>query len=330
MSTFNGVVKEFADIRIDYFRNIEGERAPLACMLSHIHSDHLVGLESYRSPFVYCSPATAEMVQRLEKRSHRMNFAKGILEHPIQTYKLLKKLLIPIPLETPTVIELSPNNRIRLTLYDANHCVGAVCFLIEGLDNGKTVFYTGDVRSERWWVKWLQRQPTLVPFVVPDHSSTNIASPQSSFSSPIRRLDCLYLDTTFATTSDPYREFPSKADGLTEMLATVARYPAGTNFYLDSWTFGYEDVWQTLSTFLHAQIHVDDYRMSLYQALLGVDPRPPEVAKLIGYQCGNHIQRGCLTRERSTQLHSCERGTGCAIWSEGKSSAWNTRTNLMF
>ena len=143
-------------------------------------------------------------------------------------------------------------------------------------------------------------------------------------------LDCLYLDTTFATKSDPYREFPSKADGLTEMLATVARYPAGTNFYLDSGTFGYEDVWQTLSTFLHAQIHVDDYRMSLYQALLRVDPRPPEVAKLIGYQCGNHIQRGCLTRERSTQLHSCERGTGCAIWSEGKSSAWNTRTNLMF
>lgn len=34
----------------------------------------------------------------------------------------------PLPLETPTAIELSPGNRIRVTLLDANHCPGSVMF----------------------------------------------------------------------------------------------------------------------------------------------------------------------------------------------------------
>ena len=43
MSTFDGVVKEFPDIRIDYFRPSNSQsRPPLAYFLSHVHSDHLV------------------------------------------------------------------------------------------------------------------------------------------------------------------------------------------------------------------------------------------------------------------------------------------------
>ena len=61
MSTFKGVVKEFPQIRIDYFRRSPYEPPPLAAFLSHVHSDHLAGLESLRAPFVYCSPATREV-----------------------------------------------------------------------------------------------------------------------------------------------------------------------------------------------------------------------------------------------------------------------------
>ncbi|KAI7119987.1 hypothetical protein KC316_g6943, partial [Hortaea werneckii] len=147
MSTFDGIVKEFPDIRIDYFRSSNGQsQPPLALFLSHVHSDHLVGLESCKSPFIYCSPATRELLLRLEKYPHRMNFAKGILESRKQTYRHLKTLLKPIPLETPTKLELSPGRTIRVTLFDANHCVGAVAFLIE--DDEKAVIYTGDIRSE--------------------------------------------------------------------------------------------------------------------------------------------------------------------------------------
>jgi len=52
----------------------------------------------------------------------------------------------PIPLNTPTEIELTPRLRIRVTLFDANHCAGAVMFLIEG--DGKAILYSGDIRGK--------------------------------------------------------------------------------------------------------------------------------------------------------------------------------------
>ncbi|KAK1072981.1 hypothetical protein LTR74_002213 [Friedmanniomyces endolithicus] len=231
MSTFDGIVKEFPDIRIDYFRpSAEASRPPLAYFLSHIHTDHTVGLETCKSPFVYCSPATREILLRLQKFPHRMNFARGIVEKHEQHFKHLKKLLKPIPLETPTTIELSPGNTIRVTLFDANHCVGAVCFLVEG--GGKAVFYTGDIRAESWWVNTLCRHPLLVPYL----PSTGLLR------APLKRLDCVYLDTTFAVKEDVYKQFPSKASGIAELLLSVSKYPKGTLFYFDSWTFGVDFV----------------------------------------------------------------------------------------
>ncbi len=79
MSTFNGLVAEFPDIRgklklgpailgdvtqlgltdlpsaVDFFRSHPNLRPPLACFLGHIHSDHLAGLESLRAP-LYVPP----------------------------------------------------------------------------------------------------------------------------------------------------------------------------------------------------------------------------------------------------------------------------------
>jgi Cft2 family RNA processing exonuclease len=57
----------------------------------------------------------------------------------------LTRVQRPIPLNTPTEIELTPLQRIRVTLLDANHCAGAVMFLIEG--QGKAILYTGDIRG---------------------------------------------------------------------------------------------------------------------------------------------------------------------------------------
>lgn len=46
---------------VDFFRTSQHHSPPLACFLSHVHSDHLQGLESLKSPFVYCSAATREV-----------------------------------------------------------------------------------------------------------------------------------------------------------------------------------------------------------------------------------------------------------------------------
>lgn len=82
---------------VDYFRKNPDRSPPLACFLSHVHSDHLQGLESFRAPFIYCSAATRELLLRIEKYPHRMNFNKGVLESRRLHYKHLYKLLVRQP-----------------------------------------------------------------------------------------------------------------------------------------------------------------------------------------------------------------------------------------
>ncbi|KAL2007826.1 hypothetical protein VTN00DRAFT_7808 [Thermoascus crustaceus] len=302
MSTFDGIIEEFPFIRIDYFRKNPDRPSPLACFLSHVHSDHLQGLESLRASFVYCSAATRELLLRIEKYPHRMNFSKGILESRKQHYKHLSKLLRPIPLNTPTEIELTPRLRIRVTLLDANHCVGAVMFLIEG--DGKAILYSGDIRAETWWVNSLIRNPVLIPYTLGQ-----------------RRLDKIYLDTTFAVKPDVYLDFPSKAEGIKELLEKVQAYPDDTVFYFRAWTFGYEDVWQALSAALNSKIHVDRYQMELYRSL-GSGPRDRaranEAPFLSGFDLGNKFISGCLTDDETARIHSCEPGVFCSTIASGK------------
>jgi hypothetical protein len=259
---------------------------------------------------------------RLEKYHYRINYAKGILESRNVTYdRSMRKLAKPLPLDTPTTIELAPGNSIRVTLIDANHCVGAVMFLIEG--DGKAVLYTGDIRAETWWVNSLVQNPVLIPYTLGK-----------------RRLNCMYLDTTFATKSQPYKEFPSKAEGIRELLQKISNYPDDTVFYFHSWTFGYEHVWVALSNALESRIHLDDYRARIYGSLSTLDKKllresglnvqsdnkslrdsgleVREAPVLCGFRNGNHIQPGCLTSRESVRIHSCERGMGCRVMDNDK------------
>jgi DNA cross-link repair 1C protein len=166
-----------------------------------------------------------------------MNFLKGILESRKQHYRHLKLVLKAVPLECPIDIELGPLEKIRVTLFDANHCLGAVMFLVEG--GSKAVLYTGDIRSEPWWVNSIVRNPVLLPYTT-----------------GLRRLDCIYLDTTFAVKEDLYKSFPSKAEGILELLEKTTQYPPETFFYLNTWTLGYEDVWIALSSFLDSKVRL--------------------------------------------------------------------------
>ncbi|KAK2756173.1 Protein artemis [Arachnomyces sp. PD_36] len=225
-----------------------------------------------------------------------MNFSKGILETRKQHYKHLANILRPIPLQVPTEIELTPRNRIRVTLFDANHCIGAVMFLIEG--GGKAVLYTGDIRAETWWVNSLVRNPVLIPYTLGN-----------------KRLDKIYLDTTFATTSNIYRTFPSKAEGIHELLQKVGKYPESTVFYFRSWTFGYEEVWLALSAALNTPVHVDGYQFGLYKSLAvnyGAGFGIHEAPYLYGFKLGNSRVSGCLTNDQDSRVHSCEPGLYCS------------------
>ena len=83
----------------------------------------------------------------------------------------------------------------------------------------------------------IARDPVLVPYT-----------------SGLRRLDKIYLDTTFATKTDVYARFPTKAEGLQELLTKVTSYPNDTVFHFNAWTFGYEGVWLALASILKSQV----------------------------------------------------------------------------
>lgn len=257
---------------------------------------------------IYCSAATKEILLRLEKASIRLNYAKGILENPrLQTYKHLEKKLKPIPLDTPTTISLLPGRNIRVTLIDANHCVGAVMFLFEG--HGKAVLYTGDVRCEPRLITAITQNPNLV-----------------EYTSGWKTLDRIYLDTSILD------DFPlqTKAEGLRELLQKVHKYPKDTIFHFQAWTYGYEEVWIALSKALDSRIHVDEYKMRVFESLV---TRPKdnrwatqthlakEAPALVGFTCGNRPHEGCLTRDETVRIHSCEKGMGCSVM-ESKSVVW--------
>lgn len=63
------------------------------------------------------------------------------------------------------------------------------------------------------------------------------------YASGLKILDCIYLDTSNTERTG----FPTKAEGLKELLQKVSKYPKDTVFHFASWTFGYEEVWMTLS-----------------------------------------------------------------------------------
>ena len=103
--------------------------------------------------------------------------------------------------------------------------------VIEG--DGKAILYTGDIRSEPWYVNAIARNPNVV-----------------EYTSGIKRLDKIYLDTSF--TSDV--PFQTKAEGLAELLRKVSKYPGDTIFHFQAWTYGYEDVWVALSRALNSPV----------------------------------------------------------------------------
>lgn len=111
---------------------------------------------------------------------------------------------------------------------------------------GKAVLYTGDIRSELWFVNNLRRNPFLI-----------------EYTSGLKTLDCIYLDTS---NLDPMT-FPPKADGLKELLQKVVQYPDDTVFHFSAWTFGYEEVWMALSRALKSPVSFSSFSAAQCQSL---------------------------------------------------------------
>lgn len=143
-------------------------------------------------------------------------------------------------------------------------------FLIE--DAALAILYTGDIRgtcsalqyfpdslnfflAEPWWVNSIARNSVIIPFTCKQ-----------------RRLENVYLDTTFVAMENIDEVFPTKAEGLTDLLQQISAYPDDTLFYFNAWTLGYEEVWITLSLALNSQVQPPLSRIRRFSTYLNPDP----------------------------------------------------------
>lgn len=132
----NGTLIPGTPIAVDFWNIRKAARARLF-FLSHMHTDHTVGLSSTWKRPIYCSPVTGQILHL------KLKVAKKWI-HPLEVGESYVLALDEIGRETMTV-----------TLIDANHCPGSVMFLFEGYFG--VILYTGDFR----YTRNMQQEPAL-------------------------------------------------------------------------------------------------------------------------------------------------------------------------
>ncbi|KAI0081463.1 hypothetical protein K474DRAFT_1566449, partial [Panus rudis PR-1116 ss-1] len=291
-------------IRVDDFSAPDRlPSVPALHLLTHTHSDHLNGLsaKSFASTIV-CSEDAKPMLLRHEVYKERSLKEKEMRAEPLRTFRHLKvdpveledgtkfytgsrDLVKTIPLNTPTRCELSNNNYVTITLLDANHCPGAVMFLVEGAKGA--VLHTGDLRAEPCFLESLTKNPFVQKYLAP----TGNVPPSNGVS---QTLEAIYLDTAcmFGMNEVPPKVGDEATAGLMSLLEL---YPPETYFYINSWTWGYEDILKAIARHFQTKIHVDRYKHRVYSSLT----REP-------------FMQSILTRDPSiTRFHACERFDRC-------------------
>jgi len=146
-----------------------------------------------------------------------------------------------------------------VTLLDANHCPGAAMMLFE-LPDGRAYLHVGDFR----WGRHMRRFAPLARFAAGDGGA-------------VRRLDALFLDTTYA---DPAYAFPPQEACVAAVVRTaVAAAAADPSALLlfGSYTIGKERVFMEVARALDERVYVDGTK---YRTLLALGWPVGDVARL--------------------------------------------------
>ncbi|KAF8959635.1 hypothetical protein BDZ97DRAFT_1666846 [Flammula alnicola] len=316
-------------IRVDDFAtstNSDPGASPLLHLLTHTHSDHINGLSAKSFGYqVYCSHDAKEMLLKHEVYAERELQTLELRAEKIRTYSHLKvdpfyhsdgkmyytgsrDLLRPLPLHAPTRVDLTSNESVTITLLDANHCPGAVMFLIEG--SRGAVLHTGDFRAEPWFLESITRNPFLQSYLAPElEGDDNLNVQKLSIPAVSQTLEAIYLDT--ASVLSPF-EAPTKDCATSGLVELMKLFPESAYFFINSWTWGYEDILKAVARAFQSRIHVDRYKYSIYQRLSD---------RFLG-----HI----MTQDpSSTRFHACERFHRCPFVAVDNDSSYANATSHM-
>ena len=122
-------------------------------------------------------------------------------------------------------------------------------FLIEG-DEG-AVLHTGDFRAEPCFLDSLKRSPFLQSYIAPPPETSPIVT---------KRLETIYLDTAcLFVLEDP----PAKNDAARDLIHLMGRYPPSTRFFLNCWTWGFEDIYKAIAHHFQSKVRVRPHSLLL-------------------------------------------------------------------
>ncbi|XP_001506464.1 5' exonuclease Apollo [Ornithorhynchus anatinus] len=167
----NGTLIPHTPIAVDFWSLRRAGPARLF-FLSHMHSDHTVGLSSTWTRPLYCSPLTGRLLH------HSLQVA----ERWIRTLEVGESHVLPL--------DEMGQETMTVTLIDANHCPGSVMFLFEGYFG--TILYTGDFR----YAPAMLREPVLshgkqIHTLYLDNTNCNPAHPLPSREEATRQIAAL-------------------------------------------------------------------------------------------------------------------------------------------
>ncbi|KAH7340610.1 hypothetical protein B0J17DRAFT_326791 [Rhizoctonia solani] len=237
------------------------------------------------------------MLLLLESVDNRINYDNGAISQRKRTFAALQRggrnhrdLLLTLPLNTPTKLDISPNETAMVTLLDANHCPGSVMFLIQGKRGA--ILHTGDVRAEPAMVSRLAQSVHIAPYLFTNGQQK-------------KQLEAVYLDTSSLIGT---QIVPSKASAVQGLVDMISMYPEDTLFYLNIWTWGYEDILLGIAERFNTKIHVDRHK---YLILSSVEHYHSSPSFSKSAQPG--VLKNILTcDEHETRFHACERYNQCA------------------
>ncbi|KAF5345172.1 hypothetical protein D9758_009666 [Tetrapyrgos nigripes] len=306
---FNSFILPYP-IRVDAFTSVPNDAPyqPKLYLLTHTHSDHITGLQAKSfAQTVVCSADAKSMLLRHQAYGERALSSAGVRAEPQKTYAHLKKdpwvgpnkeicyegtrdLLQPLRLNERTRFELdaSEEGEVWITAFDANHCPGSVMYLVEGTEGA--VLHTGDFRAEPWFLESLKHNPFLQPYLA---SNSPNESGYEFGNGVLKTLEAIYLDTACVMQT---HQVPTKENATTGLISLLALYPPTTKFFINAWTWGYEDILKAIVRHFGCHIHLDSYKFDVFRRLKN-DP---------------FLSNLGTRDENATRFHSCERFERCS------------------
>lgn len=207
--------------------------------LTHNHLDHLKSLLS--NSFcgrVYCSQLTKDIIALDGRYCDKLR------------YLVVKEYNKPFEIQTFCT-------SVTVTMLESYHCPGSCMFLFE-CANGISCLAAGDIRAEKWWVSSLIKNRYLFPYIA-----------------GLKKLDQIYLDTTFSYRGEPYISILPNSEGIMALFEFLKLYPVDREIefsFIDT-VSGSEEIW----------LQVLDH----FNGTLDADPSIIERMKLLNYNNGN-------------------------------------------